>query len=92
MQQHQVDFSYRSYEVCGLCLQKIGERKISETKLDYHEMLAKGNRIRLLTVMLSRKIAQKYPFPEINHEDYACWLSIARNGTVAYLCIRANSR
>jgi len=84
MQQHQVDFSYCSYEVVDDHGTKIGERKISETKLDYHEML-KGNRIGLLTVMLSRKIAQKYPFPEINHEDYACWLSIARNGTVAYL-------
>lgn len=84
MQQHQVDFSYCSYEVVDDHGTKIGERKISETKLDYHEML-KGNRIGLLTVMLSRKIAQRYPFPEINHEDYACWLSIARNGTVAYL-------
>lgn len=84
MRQHQADFSYCSYDVVDDHGTKIGERKISEARLDYHEML-KGNRIGLLTVMLTRQIAQKYPFPKINHEDYACWLSIARGGTIAYL-------
>lgn len=35
--------------------------------------------------LLSRKMSQKYPFPEINQVDYAVVLSMSRNGTVSYL-------
>lgn len=84
MQQQLVDFTVCTVEVVDELGNKIGERQITENKLEVLEML-KGNRIGLLTVMSTRKIETKYPFPEIKLEDYACWSSIARHGTVAYL-------
>lgn len=84
MQEHQADFSYCNYDVVDDHGTQVGQRKVSQTQLTYQEML-NGNRIGLLTVMMTRKTALQYPFPQINHEDYACWLSIARSGIVAYL-------
>ena len=75
-------FSYTNYIVINNNGTVIGKRITKEDSLD-HRQLLRGNRIGLLTVMLNRSMALAHPFPEIHHEDYACWLSILREGVVA---------
>lgn len=83
MQEHHAQFSYGSYDVVDETGKKTGTRLISEPQLSYRQLLG-GNRIGLLTAMVETQIIQEHPFPDIDHEDYACWLSILRDGVVAY--------
>ena len=72
------EFSYLNYQLINNDGDVVGTRMISKSGLSYSELL-KGNRIGLLTVMLSREVAVRHPFPEVPHEDYACWLSILKD-------------
>lgn len=83
MTAHNVDFTYCGYEIINDQGYAVGERRITESKLNHNQLL-KGNRIGLLSVMLTRQLASDHPFPDIHHEDYGCWLSILRAGQVAY--------
>lgn len=74
-----LQLTYGSYELIDQDGQNIGERMISEASLTHRDLL-KGNRIGLLSVMLTRETALSHQFPEIHHEDYACWLSITKDG------------
>ncbi|WP_225420743.1 glycosyltransferase family 2 protein [Lacticaseibacillus porcinae] len=78
-----LQLTYGSYELIDQDGHDIGSRMISESSLTHRDLL-KGNRIGLLSVMLDRKTAVSHQFPEIHHEDYACWLSITREDIVAY--------
>ncbi len=50
-------------------------------KLTYSQLL-KGNQIACLTVMVDREETGNFQMEKIRHEDYAAWLSLARNGIV----------
>lgn len=82
MQKCTCDFSYGDYYLIDKAGKITGKRTISQDALNHQELLS-GNKIGLLTVMLTREIAQKIKFPNINHEDYACWLAITDTGIVA---------
>lgn len=83
MTAHNVGFTYCGYEIINDQGDVLGKRRITESELN-HSQLLKGNRIGLLSVMLTRQLASDHPFPDIHHEDYGCWLSILRDGQVAY--------
>lgn len=85
IESHHAKFGYSSYDVINQKGTKIGQRQILEATLSYRQML-RGNRIGLLTAIVDRKVALAHPFPNIRSEDYACWLSILRDGYTAYLC------
>lgn len=85
MDKHQAKLGYGSYELVDQSGAKIGQRMISEATLSHKQMLH-GNRIGLLTSIVDREVALAHPFPKIRSEDYACWLSILRDGYTAYRC------
>lgn len=85
LREHQAKFGYGSYELMDGQGNKLGERLISDAQLTHKQML-RGNRIGMLTAIVDRQVALKHPFPSIHNEDYACWLSIARDGIIAYRC------
>lgn len=83
MHRQALHLTYGSYELIDRDGQHIGDRMISEESLTHQDLL-KGNRIGLLSVMLDRDTALTHQFPEIHHEDYACWLSITKDGVEAF--------
>lgn len=85
MTENNCDFSYCDYYLIDKHEKIVGVRKIRENKIT-KEDLQSGNKIGLLTVMISKKVAKKMCFPEIHHEDYAYWIEITQNGYVAEKC------
>lgn len=85
MEANNCEFSYCDYFLINDENNIIGQRVISNKRLAHRELLY-GNKIGLLTVMLSKEVAKKINFPDIHHEDYACWLAITRSGVVAQKC------
>lgn len=52
--------------------------------IDYKKLL-KGNAIPCLTVLVDRNVVDVIEMPDIEHEDYACWLTIfSKYDIVAY--------
>lgn len=86
---HQAKFGYGNYALIDAHGAPKGERRVKAPSLNHAQMLG-GNRIGLLTVILTRELALAHPFPRIHGEDYACWLSIARSGVTAYRCSKEN--
>lgn len=85
MRAHDCDFSYCDYFLINDENTIIGQRVVSNKEL-VHKDLLYGNKIGLLTVMLSKEVAKRINFPNMHHEDYACWLAITRSGVVAQKC------
>lgn len=83
MVSNDVALTYGNYDVVNENGKKTDVRLISESQITYKQLL-KGNRIGLLTAMVTRDVAIQHLFPKMKHEDYAFWLSILKTGVVAY--------
>lgn len=85
MDAHHAKLGYGNYRLMDAQGNYVGERLIATESLNHQQML-RGNRIGLLTSIVDRQVALSHPFPQMRSEDYACWLSIARDGITAYRC------
>jgi hypothetical protein len=74
-------FSYMAYS--RMDSKKNLLRTIIPPKEISYENLLRGNQIGTLTVMLNSDFLAQKKFPIRGHEDYALWLSLLRNGSVA---------
>ena len=84
MQKNNYGFSFSSYEwmnADGTRFNKIIE---APSVVDYHRLLRGGNPIGCLTVMIDKEQVGDIEMPDLRHEDYAAWLSITKNGVIAY--------
>lgn len=85
MDEHHAKLGYGNYALMDVQGNPVGERRIAAESLNHQQMLS-GNRIGLLTSIVDRRVALTHPFPQMRSEDYACWLSISRDGITAYRC------
>lgn len=85
MDAHHAKLGYGNYALMDAQGNHVGERRVAAQSLNHQQMLS-GNRIGLLTSIIDRQVALAHPFPQMRSEDYACWLSIARDGITAYRC------
>lgn len=83
MKASKINFSYTSF----VRMTESGTKLSSPAKipdlLDYKKIL-KLNSIALHTVMISRTWLGDRRFPSTVHEDFALWLNLLRNGSIAY--------
>ena len=80
MQESGADISYTSYSIIDENGNSCKSDYIVSGKSTFDELL-KENFIGCSTVMITRKIAEKYRFTkEFYHEDYCLWLDILRDG------------
>jgi len=82
MQENKCNFSFGDYNLINIKGNIIGKRFINKNLLNHSDLLG-GNKIGLLTVAISTKVAKEFLFPDIHHEDYALWLLITKRGIVA---------
>lgn len=73
MNEEDIEFCCTSYNIDdGI---KVKEYKKQEGYYTYNNLLS-GNIVGCLTVVISSRLAKKYKFPGIKHEDYAYWLKL----------------
>ncbi len=84
MRKHKIGFSFTSYQIMDAD-GKVYERIIkAPDKVNYHYLL-KNTIIGCLTVVLDRNIIGDIRMPIVrSSQDFATWLSILKNGHVAY--------
>lgn len=76
-------FTFTKYELINETGEKLNKTfKIPQT-LEYKNLL-NLNSIGCLTVVIDRKKIKKIHFPLVNHEDYATWLNILKEGFNAH--------
>lgn len=86
MQEEKADISYCSYALVDWAGNKTRSDYIVPAKIDYKGLL-KENVMGCSSVMLSRRVAEKYRFnTDFYHEDYVLWLELLRDGFTAAGC------
>lgn len=76
-------FSYTGYGIMDK-LGNLTNKKINIPLSTTFNSLLKGSNIGCLTVMIDRRKVGNIKMPKVHHEDYATWLSILKNGSIAY--------
>lgn len=84
MEENDLDLTYMDYErvdIDGKVLNKVS----ASDNATYSDML-KSSRIGFLTAMFKSDLLKDTRFLKIGHEDYVFWLSLMKNGIIAYKC------
>ena len=76
-------FSYTAYEIVDVNGQGLGKVVTAPLQQNYRN-LVKKNTIGCLTVILDTEEIVDIEMPQMNHEDFALWLTILSRGYVAY--------
>lgn len=84
MLEKNLDFSCTSYSIVNEENERIGARLLEEGNREYSDLL-KTNFVGCLTAMLTKKLLDEYPMPNVKHEDYATWLTILKQGYEVYV-------
>ncbi|MGL4865849.1 MAG: glycosyltransferase family 2 protein [Cetobacterium sp.] len=82
MQDNEVYMTYTGYSYISENGDFIKEICVPKS-LNYKQAL-KGNQIGCLTVIIDKSKIGNFEMPNLKHEDYATWLNILKNNTVAY--------
>ena len=78
MKKNNIKISHTSYEIFDIYNNFLSKRIAKD--MDYYGLL-KSCDIGLSTVIVERKLINRYPFPDIKtKEDYVVWLKISKNG------------
>nr|WP_243196501.1 glycosyltransferase family 2 protein [[Eubacterium] tenue] len=83
MEKNNIVFSYTGYDMINEEGQELGKTIKCKGIVNYNELL-KYNIIGCLTVMINISVIKNLSMEYINHEDYATWLKILRQGYKAY--------
>lgn len=83
MKENNIVFSYTGYDMINEEGQELGKTIKCKKIVSYNELL-KYNIIGCLTVMIDISVIKNLSMECINHEDYATWLKILRQGYKAY--------
>lgn len=83
MQLNNISFSYTLYRTFRESTTEPNDLVLLPKSFTYHELL-KNTGIACLTVMLDREKYGNVKFPLVKHEDFALWLTLLSQGTVAH--------
>ena len=83
MEQNKIVFSYSSYEMMNEDGEKLDKIIKCKDVITYKDLL-RYNKIGCLTVMIDISVIKNLQMEYINHEDYATWLKILKQGYNAY--------
>jgi teichuronic acid biosynthesis glycosyltransferase TuaG len=82
MKKNNIKISHTSYGIFDIYNNFLSKRIAKD--MDYYD-LVKSCDIGLSTVVVERKLINRYPFPNIKtKEDYVVWLKISKNGFMLY--------
>ena len=82
MKKNNIKISHTSYGIFDIYNNFLSKRIAKD--MDYYD-LVKSCDIGLSTVVVERKLINRYPFPDIKtKEDYVVWLKISKNGFMLY--------
>lgn len=83
MERNKIVFSYTGYEMINEGGKKLGKIVKCKDVITYKDLL-RYNKIGCLTVMIDISTIKNLQMEYINHEDYATWLKILKQGYNAY--------
>ncbi len=83
MEKNEYAFTFSGYEWIDYGGKKLNKIVHVPTKVDYKRLL-NGNPIGCLTVIVDKNKISKIEMPNVRHEDYATWLTLANSGIAAY--------
>lgn len=83
MERNKIVFSYTGYEMINEGGEKLGKIVKCKDIITYKNLL-RYNKIGCLTVMIDISTIKNLQMEDINHEDYATWLKILKQGYNAY--------
>lgn len=82
MKKNNIKISHTSYGIFDIYNNFLSKRIAKD--MDYYD-LVKSCDIGLSTVVVERKLINRYPFPDIKtKEDYVVWLKISKNGFILH--------
>ena len=83
MKQNGYAFCFCSFELIDSLGKKLNRVRKAPQVIDYRRLLY-SNPIGCLSVVVDVSQTGVFQMPALNHEDYACWLSILKKGHKAY--------